>query len=108
MADGWAVSIDVNGETVLTIGHNHLSGADDIDRHADVVRNCAQHLLAFIGGDERPTPSPMVTEEEIARVLAEHIVVSDSTLKAAGGVACVDGIADAASVVFALFQPPTP
>ncbi len=49
---GWAVSVDVNGVTVLTIGHNHLSGADNIEDYADVVRNCAEHLLAFIGPEE--------------------------------------------------------
>ena len=46
---GWEVSVNVNGENILTIGHNHLSGIDDIDKYADVVRNCARHLLSFIG-----------------------------------------------------------
>jgi hypothetical protein len=47
--DGWEVSVSINGENVLTIGHDHLSGIENIDDYADEVRNCAQHLLSFIG-----------------------------------------------------------
>ncbi|MEH2501195.1 hypothetical protein V1290_000006 [Bradyrhizobium sp. AZCC 1578] len=43
----WEVSVSVNGESILTIGHNHLAGASEID--AGVIENCAHHLLAFIG-----------------------------------------------------------
>lgn len=46
---GWEVNVVVNGETILTIGHNHLSGIESIENYADVVRNCARHLDAFIG-----------------------------------------------------------
>ena len=46
---GWAVTVEVNGENILTIGHNHLAGIENIDDYADVVRNCGQHLLSFIG-----------------------------------------------------------
>jgi hypothetical protein len=45
----WEVEVRVNGESVLTIGHNHLSGADNIDDYANEVRECAYHLLSFIG-----------------------------------------------------------
>jgi hypothetical protein len=51
-AKTWEVSISVDGENVLTIGHNHLAGAGNIGEHADVVRTCARHLLSFIGDDE--------------------------------------------------------
>ncbi len=54
MAQTWEVSVSVDGETVLTIGSNHLSGVEDIDRHADAIRSCAQHLLAFIGEPTAP------------------------------------------------------
>jgi hypothetical protein len=45
----WEVEVRVNGETILTIGNNHLCGIEDIDSHADVVRTCAEHLSSFIG-----------------------------------------------------------
>ena len=50
----WEVEIRADGETILTIGSSHLSGAEDIDAYADIVRNCAQHLLSFIGAVKDP------------------------------------------------------
>jgi len=46
---GWAVTVNVNAVDILTIGHNSLSGIDNIADFAPVVRNCAEHLLGFIG-----------------------------------------------------------
>jgi hypothetical protein len=48
----WEVEIRIEGESVLTIGHTHLAGIEDIDRYADAVRTCAEHLLSFIGSGE--------------------------------------------------------
>jgi hypothetical protein len=45
----WAVTINVNGDQILTIGHNHLSGIENIDDYTNAIENCAEHLLAFIG-----------------------------------------------------------
>ena len=45
----WAVSVAVNGETILTIESNCLSGIEDIGPHEDTIRTCANHLLSFIG-----------------------------------------------------------
>lgn len=66
----WAVSVDANGETVLTIASNMLSGHGDIESYHDTIRTCARHLLAFIG-DPHPdaalsAPAPMAGEDEIA------------------------------------------
>ncbi len=52
---GWAVTVNVNGNPILTIGHNDLSGIENIDDYADIVRNCARHLLSFIGEPEGMT-----------------------------------------------------
>jgi hypothetical protein len=49
MSKTWEVEIRVNGETILTLGSSHLSGIENIDDYANDVRNCAQHLLSFIG-----------------------------------------------------------
>lgn len=45
----WEVVVRLSGQSVLTIGHNHLSGASNIDDYADAVRRCGNHLLSFIG-----------------------------------------------------------
>lgn len=50
--DGWAVHVEVDGQRILSIESECLSGVLDIDRYADTVRNCAQHLLSFIGNGE--------------------------------------------------------
>lgn len=52
----WEVTVAVDGEEVLTIGHNFLSGVPNIDDYAHEVRTCAQHLLSFIG-PEQPAPA---------------------------------------------------
>lgn len=49
----WGVDVRVNGERVLTIESNCLSGISDIEKFGDVIRGCAHHLLAFIG-DGKP------------------------------------------------------
>ncbi|WP_070106461.1 hypothetical protein [Burkholderia plantarii] len=48
----WAVMIEVNGMTILTISDSHVGGIDAIGDFGDVVRNCAQHLTSFIGKED--------------------------------------------------------
>jgi hypothetical protein len=65
--DGWAVHVEVDGERILSIESECLSGVPDIDRYADTVRNCAQHLLSFIGDGEPsdffpPDDAPVATQ----------------------------------------------
>lgn len=45
----WAVSVFSDGETVLTIESNCVCGRDLSDDDKQLVRDCAQHLLAFVG-----------------------------------------------------------
>jgi hypothetical protein len=49
----WGVDIRINGERVLSIESNSLSGIENISDYADTVRTCAEHLLAFIGNNSR-------------------------------------------------------
>lgn len=49
----WAVSVAVDGNQILCIESNCLSGAEDVDQYAEVIRNCAKHLLSFIGEAKR-------------------------------------------------------
>lgn len=55
----WSVSVDFDGETILTIGYDWLAGKPDLSP-SDVaaIRHCAHHLLAFIGD-----PEPTLREE---------------------------------------------
>lgn len=49
----WEVEVRIDGEQVLTIGSSgYLSGDPDIQKHADIVRECANHLSSFIGTGE--------------------------------------------------------
>jgi hypothetical protein len=57
----WSVSVSVNGDEILTIESEWLSGVPNIDEYADAVRNCAQHLLAFIGPAD---PEPFFIPED--------------------------------------------
>jgi hypothetical protein len=47
----WGVDVRINGECVLTIEKDSLSGIENISDYADIVRMCAEHLLTFIGKD---------------------------------------------------------
>lgn len=53
----WGVDVRVDGENVLTIESNCLSGVENIHDYADAIRTCAHHLLAFIG-DPAPAKNP--------------------------------------------------
>lgn len=59
MSGSWEVELRVNGEPVLTIGQGEiggwLSGVPNIEDHADLVREAADHLRSFIGP---PDPQP--------------------------------------------------
>lgn len=60
MTKTWEVEVRVNGETILTIGSNHLSGVEDPD--ADIIRTCAEHLLGFVGPVR---DSKVVTDDDV-------------------------------------------
>lgn len=45
----WAVSVSREGETILTIESNCLAGRDLSAEDQQCVRDCARHLLSFVG-----------------------------------------------------------
>lgn len=45
----WRVTVEADGKQILCIESNCLSGIPNIQDYAITVRNCARHLLAFIG-----------------------------------------------------------
>jgi hypothetical protein len=78
--DTWQVQVMANGEPVLTIGSNFLSGRDDIDSFADLVQSCGEHLLSFMCA---AIPSPPKGCETKYRMLTEddHIQKGDEFLE---------------------------
>ncbi len=81
-AETWHVTVYVNGADILNLGHNHLSGADDIERFTDAIRNCAHHLLAFIGDPAPIQRSDAETEGLRAAVIEECAKVAESEAQA--------------------------
>jgi hypothetical protein len=49
MKDHWAVTVECNGEKIVTIESNCLSGRDISPDDEEVIRTAAEHLLSFIG-----------------------------------------------------------
>lgn len=68
MTRNWSVTVECEGQTVLTISSQHIGGLSDLDPWASTIRGCAQHLLGFVGqpgsGDEERT----VPEAEFMRL----------------------------------------
>lgn len=49
MVEHWRVQVDINGEMVLAIESASLAGQDITEERAAVIRDCAEHLLSFVG-----------------------------------------------------------
>lgn len=49
MSKHWGVDVRINGKTVLTIESNCVSGRQLSFDDEETIRNCAEHLLAFVG-----------------------------------------------------------
>ena len=60
----WSVTVERDGEQVVTIETKCLSGRDLIPGDEDAIRTAAQHLLAFIGDG--------MTSEEVKTERAER------------------------------------
>lgn len=50
----WSVTVSIDGDPVLTIDPNMLSGIPDIEKFGDQVRAAGENLLAFIGDGSIP------------------------------------------------------
>lgn len=62
MSESWSVSVELNGENVVTIEPDCLSGRKIGPAEEDAIRSAACHLLAFLGD---PPPIRFVTRERI-------------------------------------------
>lgn len=50
----WSVSVERDGENIVTIASNGLSGRDLSPEDEEAIRVAARHLLSFVG-TEKPT-----------------------------------------------------
>lgn len=63
MKDHWAVTVERNGERVVTIESNCLSGRDLSPEDQEAIRTAAQHLLSFVGERRQDDLSKLSNEE---------------------------------------------
>lgn len=49
MSINWSVTVERDGEEIVTIASNHLSGRDLSPEDEETIRTAAKHLLAFVG-----------------------------------------------------------
>lgn len=52
LIEHWSVAVNRNGENILTIESNCLSGKDLTLEDQETIRQCARHLLSFVGAAE--------------------------------------------------------
>jgi hypothetical protein len=53
MGHGWFVTVGRWGDPIVTIEEHCLSGKDITPEDAELIRACAEHLLAFVGRDDQ-------------------------------------------------------
>lgn len=79
----WGVDVRVNGEHVLTIESNCLSGRELSDVDELAIRTAAQHLLAFVGEESREVKKQReAMRSDIVKIAAacarfQHLYVED-------------------------------
>ena len=66
---GWSVTVERNGVRLLTIEKDSVGGVENIGDFAPLVRDCAEHLLSFIGRDAQADKSGAATTPDAIRSL---------------------------------------
>lgn len=74
MSEHWSVTVERDGDAVVTIASNSLSGRELLPGDEDVIRRAAQHLLSFVGGlcpriEDTSQTLPRVDGDEVAQAL---------------------------------------
>ena len=49
----WSVTVNIDGEDILCLSSNGLSGVNNVEEFRGYVLLCAEHLTSFIGQDSR-------------------------------------------------------
>ena len=50
----WSVTVSVDGDEVVTIESNSLSGVENVSDYREQIVAAADHLIAFIGREDGP------------------------------------------------------
>ncbi len=54
MSKSWSVTVEADGQQIVTIASNHLSGKSDLTAEdEDTIRTAARHLISFVGDPEQ-------------------------------------------------------
>jgi hypothetical protein len=66
MTDHWSVTVRLNGDDIVTIESNFLSGREIGPDEEEAIRTAAHHLLGFVGQEREsvPAPCPVCGNEE--------------------------------------------
>jgi hypothetical protein len=64
--ESWAVTVERNGENIVTVSSNCLSGRDLQDGDERTIRTAAEHLLSFIGQYAVAAETPRPAEQQAA------------------------------------------
>jgi hypothetical protein len=73
MTQHWSVTVERNGEIVVTIESNCLSGRAIGEEDEKIIRNCAHNLLSFIGdGFLQFEPNPREERKVVASPETVH------------------------------------
>lgn len=54
MTPGWCVRVSVFDDLVVSISERELCGRDLTEADAELIRDCARHLLSFVGATSTP------------------------------------------------------
>jgi hypothetical protein len=65
--DHWAVTVERNGEQIVTISADHLCGRDLSAEDEETIRIAARHLLAFLGDPALDGPAGGAPDAEDER-----------------------------------------
>jgi len=52
MMRGWCVRVSVFDDLVVSISERELCGRDLSEADKDLIRDCARHLLSFVGASD--------------------------------------------------------
>jgi len=95
----WAVTVERNGESVVSLASNCQGGRDLSAEDERVIRLTAGHLLAFIGEAHVPSPvSSTGAEQEIKDLKADLAAWQESHIEEAGYVAELEAKIEASIV----------
>jgi hypothetical protein len=76
MQAGWCVRVSVFDDLVVSISERELCGRDLSEADQDLIRECAQHLLSFVGAPRSADPAVPIPQVDLpadaAKVLRDN------------------------------------